>query len=34
MEDFEKLTGRRMKIMDWYGDPEAEDAIVLMATGA
>ena len=34
MDRFATLTGRRYRLFDWYGHPEAERAIVLMGSGA
>ncbi len=34
MERFEQLTGRRYRLFDYFGDPEAERVIVVMGSGA
>ena len=34
MERFAKLTGRRYKLFDYHGDPQAERVLVLMGSGA
>ncbi|OHT02231.1 pyruvate:ferredoxin oxidoreductase D [Tritrichomonas foetus] len=34
MDTFKKLTGRSYKLFDYYGDPNAEDVIVMMGAGA
>lgn len=34
MDEVAKLTGRPLKLFEWYGAEDAEDAIILMATGA
>ena len=34
MDKFAKLTGRQYHIMDYYGDPNAEKVIVIMASGS
>ena len=33
MNQFGKLTGRKYKLFDYYGDPESEDVIILMGSG-
>lgn len=33
MDEFAKLTGRQYHLFDYYGDPEAERVVVLMASG-
>ena len=33
MDDFGELTGRKYKVYDYYGDPEAERVIILMGSG-
>ena len=34
MDKFAKLTGRQYRIFDYYGDPNAENVIVIMASGS
>ena len=34
MDKFAKLTGRQYRLFDYYGDPNAENVIVVMASGA
>ncbi len=34
MEEFAGLTGRRYRLFDYYGDPQAERVIVVMGSGA
>ena len=34
MQKFEALTGRSYKLFDYYGDPAAEDVIVIMGSGS
>jgi len=34
MEKFARLTGRKYKLFDYYGHPEAEDVVVIMGAGA
>ncbi len=34
MDRFAELTGRRYRIFDYHGDPDAEDVIVVMGSGA
>jgi len=34
MEKFEKVVGRSYRLFDYVGDPEAEDVIVMMGSGA
>ncbi|MCF0233370.1 MAG: pyruvate:ferredoxin (flavodoxin) oxidoreductase, partial [Thermoguttaceae bacterium] len=34
MDKFAKLTGRQYKLFDYYGDPNAENVIVVMGSGA
>lgn len=34
MNEFGKITGRKYKIFDYYGDPKAKNVIVLMGSGA
>jgi len=34
MKKVSKLTGRPLSLFSYHGDPNAEDVIILMATGA
>ena len=34
MRRFEERTGRAYRLVDWYGDPHAERAVVIMGSGA
>ncbi|MFZ5774361.1 MAG: pyruvate:ferredoxin (flavodoxin) oxidoreductase [Thermodesulfobacteriota bacterium] len=34
MDKFGKLTGRKYHLFDYYGDPKAEDVVVMMGSGA
>ncbi len=33
MDDFARLTGRQYKLFEYVGDPDAEDVVILMASG-
>lgn len=34
MDDVARLTGRKYKLFDYYGKPDAEHVIILMGSGA